>query len=70
MPTKIELKQHAKELNIKGYSKMKKEHLESAIYLRSVCAWYDQMLGQDIAGNSLRNIYDEISGNTEIGQQE
>lgn len=83
MPTKTELKQHAKELNIKGYSKMNKEHLESAIYLKSVCAWYDSLIEglgsdkvndfgslQDVAGNSLRTIYNEISGNSEIGQQE
>ena len=87
MPTKTELKQHAKELKIKGFSKMNKEHLESAIYLKTVCTWYDSLTEgntdkvndrsdlnfgslQDVAGNSLRNIYNEISGNTEIGQQE
>lgn len=87
MPTKTELKQHARELKIKGFSKMNKEHLESAIYLKSVCTWYDSLIEgntdkvndrsdrdfgslQDVAGNSLRNIYNEISGNTEIGQQE
>ena len=43
MPTKTELKQHAKELKIKGFSKMNKEHLESAIYLKSVCTWYDSL---------------------------
>ena len=87
MPTKTELKQHAKELKIKGFSKMNKEHLESAIYLKSVCTWYDSITEgntdkvnersdrdfgslQDVAGNSLLTIYNEISGNTEIGQQE
>ena len=39
MPTKTELKQHAKELKIKGFSKMNKEHfgirhlLEDGVYL-------------------------------------
>ena len=87
MPTKTELKQHAKELKIKGFSKMNKEHLESAIYLKSVCTWYDSLTEgntdkvndrsdrdfgslQDVAWNSLCIIYNEISGNSEIGQQE
>ena len=87
MPTKTELKQHAKELKIKGFSKMNKEHLESAIYLKSVCTWYDSLTEgntdkvnersdrdfgslQDVAGNSLCIIYNEISGNSEIGHQE
>lgn len=35
-----QLRQTCKELNIRGYSKMTKDELESAIYIKSVSNWY------------------------------
>ena len=35
-----QLRQTCRELNIRGYSKMTKAELESAIYIKSVSNWY------------------------------
>jgi hypothetical protein len=39
-----ELRQTCKELNVRGYSKMNKAELESAIYLKQVSNWYDDAI--------------------------
>lgn len=39
-----ELRQQCKELKIKGFSKMTKAELESAIYLKQVSNWYSDVL--------------------------
>jgi|DEB0MinimDraft_10_1074344.scaffolds.fasta_scaffold04339_6 hypothetical protein len=46
MPTKKELIQQAKELEIRGYSKMNKAELESAIFIKQVSDWYDDISSQ------------------------
>jgi hypothetical protein len=46
MPTKKELIQQAKELSIRGYSKMNKAELESAIFIKQVSDWYDDISTQ------------------------
>ena len=42
-----ELRQTCKELNVRGYSKMTKAELESAIYLKQVSNWYSDLIQQD-----------------------
>lgn len=39
-----QLRQACKELNIRGYSKMTKAELESAIYLKQVDNWYNDVI--------------------------
>ena len=46
MATKKELIQQAKELEIKGYSKMNKAELESAIFIKQVGDWHDAISSQ------------------------
>ena len=39
-----ELRLQCKQLNIRGYSKMNKAQLESAIYIKQISDWYDDLL--------------------------
>ena len=39
-----ELRLQCKQLNIRGYYKMNKAQLESAIYVKQISDWYDDLL--------------------------
>lgn len=59
MTTKKELIEQAKELKIKGYSKMTKLQLENVIFLKQAANWYD-----DLSLNYLINIDDQTTNIT------
>ena len=59
MATKKELLHKARELKIKGYSVMNKAELESAIHIKQISNWYEDLLKAPVvAWNEDVNIED------------
>jgi hypothetical protein len=55
-----ELRMRCKELQIRGYSKFTKAEMESAIYLKQVSDWYDDLVKPHITFEEEVNIDEEI----------
>lgn len=61
-----QLRQTCKELNVRGYSKMNKAELESAIYIKQIANWYDDAIQGSIVIKD--DSFDEKELNIEILQ--